>query len=118
MRGRPGDHPRSSGWRARKIARGVNYSMPLRGQLLAAVSTNSQYFSIKYSAKNMQDVVRSIEAGDAVAGIVIPPDYAKLLHQKSHPRSWLLLMRRTQRRRARVAPSRRPSAGACPRGWS
>jgi ABC-2 type transport system permease protein len=53
-------------------------------QLLQAF-TNSQYFSIKYDATNMQDLVRRIEAGNAVAGIVIPPDYAKLLHQKKSP---------------------------------
>lgn len=53
-------------------------------QLLAAF-TNSQYFLIKYSAKNMQDVVRRIEGGDALAGIVVPPDYATLLHQKKAP---------------------------------
>jgi ABC-2 type transport system permease protein len=46
---------------------------------------NSQYFSIKYNAKNMQEVVRRIEGGDALAGIVIPPDYAVLLHEKKSP---------------------------------
>jgi ABC-2 type transport system permease protein len=53
-------------------------------QLLEAF-TNSQYFSIKYNAKNMQDVIHRIEAGDALAGIVIPPDYATLLHEKKAP---------------------------------
>jgi ABC-2 type transport system permease protein len=53
-------------------------------QLLEAF-TNSQYFAIKYNAKNIQDVVHRIEAGDALAGIVIPPDYAMLLHQKKSP---------------------------------
>ena len=45
-------------------------------QLLQAF-TNSQYFSIKYTARSMSDVVERIERGDALAGIVIPPDYAK-----------------------------------------
>jgi ABC-2 type transport system permease protein len=53
-------------------------------QLLQAF-TNSQYFSIQYNAKSMQDVVRRIEGGEALAGIVIPPDYARLLHQKKSP---------------------------------
>jgi ABC-2 type transport system permease protein len=53
-------------------------------QLLDAF-TNSQYFSMRFRAQSMHDVVRRIEAGDAVAGIVIPPDYAKLLHQKKSP---------------------------------
>ncbi|MGA2392358.1 MAG: ABC transporter permease [Candidatus Lustribacter sp.] len=46
---------------------------------------NSQYFSIAYNAGNMGDVVRRIEKGDAVAGIVIPPDYATLLHERKKP---------------------------------
>jgi len=53
-------------------------------QLLEAF-TNSQYFSIKYKARSMQDVVRRIEGGEALVGIVILPDYAKLLHQKKSP---------------------------------
>jgi ABC-2 type transport system permease protein len=53
-------------------------------QLLAAF-TNSQYFSITYAAKDMQDVVSRIEGGEALAGIVIPPDYAKLLKEKKSP---------------------------------
>ncbi len=53
-------------------------------QLLEAF-TNSQYFSIKYKARSMQDVVRRIEGGEALVGIVIPPDYARLLHQKKDP---------------------------------
>jgi ABC-2 type transport system permease protein len=46
---------------------------------------NSQYFSIAYNAGNMGDVVRRIEKGEAVAGIVIPPDYATLLHERKKP---------------------------------
>jgi len=53
-------------------------------QLLDAF-TNSQYFSMRFHARSMPEVVRRIEAGDAVAGIVIPPDYAKLLHEKKSP---------------------------------
>jgi len=33
----------------------------------------------------MHDVVSRIEGGQALAGIVIPPDYAKLLHRKESP---------------------------------
>ena len=53
-------------------------------QLLLAF-TNSQYFSITFRARSMHDVVSRIEGGQALAGIVIPPDYAKLLHRKESP---------------------------------
>jgi ABC-2 type transport system permease protein len=46
---------------------------------------NSSYFAIRYYAQDMQDVVRHIDNGQALAGIVIPPDYAKLLHEKKQP---------------------------------
>lgn len=46
---------------------------------------NSSYFSIDYYAHAMSDVVHFIDAGKALAGIVIPPDYAKLLHEKKMP---------------------------------
>ncbi|HUA07645.1 MAG TPA: ABC transporter permease [Candidatus Acidoferrales bacterium] len=49
-------------------------------QLLTSF-VNSSYFTIKYRAKDMHDVVRHIDDGQALAGIVIPPDYAKLLHE-------------------------------------
>lgn len=60
-------------------------SQTAESRQLLRTFTNSQYFSIKYTAQNMQDVVRRIEAGNAFVGIVIPPDYAKLLHQKKSP---------------------------------
>ena len=53
-------------------------------QLLDAF-TNSQYFSLTYVATSMGDVVRHIDGGQALAGIVIPPDYATLLHAKKRP---------------------------------
>jgi len=53
-------------------------------QLLDAF-TNSQYFSMRFHARSMPEVVRRVEAGNAVVGIVIPPDYAKLLHEKKSP---------------------------------
>ncbi len=46
---------------------------------------NSSYFSIAYRARSMHDVVAHIDGGKALAGIVIPPDYAKLLHEKKRP---------------------------------
>jgi ABC-2 type transport system permease protein len=49
-------------------------------QLITAF-VNSSYFTIKYHARDMQDVVSHIDRGQALAGIVIPPDYAKLLHE-------------------------------------
>jgi ABC-2 type transport system permease protein len=47
--------------------------------------TNSEYFSRKYVAKSMGDVVRAIDDGRALAGVVIPPDYAKLVHERKSP---------------------------------
>ncbi len=53
-------------------------------ELLTAF-TNSSYFDIAFIARDMQDVVRHIDDGRALAGIVIPPDYATLLHEKRKP---------------------------------
>jgi ABC-2 type transport system permease protein len=50
-------------------------------ELLAAFK-NSSYFALTYAATGMQDVVRHIDDGRALAGIVIPSDYATLLHAK------------------------------------
>ena len=47
--------------------------------------TNSQYFSMKYRAQSMGGVVRRIADGQALAGIVIPPNYASMLHQGKTP---------------------------------
>jgi ABC-2 type transport system permease protein len=52
---------------------------------LLTAFTNSSYFSIDYYAHSISDVVKYIDEGKALAGIVIPPDYAKLLHQKQKP---------------------------------
>jgi ABC-2 type transport system permease protein len=52
---------------------------------LVTAFVNSSYFAIDYYAHDMQDVVRHIDDGKALAGIVIPPDYAKLLHEKKKP---------------------------------
>jgi ABC-2 type transport system permease protein len=52
---------------------------------LLTAFTNSSYFDIDFVARDMQDVVRSIDDGRALAGIVIPPDYATLLHEKRTP---------------------------------
>ncbi len=60
-------------------------SQTAQSRALLRVFTNSQYFSIRYYARDMQDVVRRIESGDALAGIVIPPNYAELLHRKKRP---------------------------------
>jgi len=46
---------------------------------------NSQYFSIKFRARNMHEVVQRIEDGQALAGVVIPPDYATLIREKKTP---------------------------------
>ncbi|HEV3154522.1 MAG TPA: ABC transporter permease [Candidatus Baltobacteraceae bacterium] len=47
--------------------------------------SNTQYFDVRYSASSMGDVVAHIDAGKTLAGIVIPPDYASLLHQGKSP---------------------------------
>lgn len=47
--------------------------------------SNTQYFDIRYAAKSMADVVAHIDNGKAIAGIVIPPDYASLLHHGKSP---------------------------------
>jgi ABC-2 type transport system permease protein len=52
---------------------------------LLTAFTNSSYFSINYYAKDMPDVVKHIDDGKALAGIVIPPDYATLLREKKRP---------------------------------
>lgn len=47
--------------------------------------TNSQYFDITAQAHSMHDVVRAIDDGKALAGVVIPPDYARVLHARRSP---------------------------------
>ncbi len=53
-------------------------------RLLQALS-NSQYFSMTAEARSMRDVVRHIDAGQTLAGIVIPPNYAQLLREGKSP---------------------------------
>ncbi|MDF2501554.1 MAG: ybhS [Anaerosporomusa subterranea] len=51
--------------------------------LLGAL-TASEYFDIKYAAKDFQEVTDSIERGKTKVGIIIPPDYAEnLKHGRS-----------------------------------
>lgn len=51
---------------------------------LLTTLTNTQYFTIKYYARSMHEVVARIDRGDALAGVVIPPDYAqRLLHGRT-----------------------------------
>lgn len=50
-------------------------------RLLEGLS-NSGYFALRYSANSMGDVIRAIDGGRALAGVVIPPDFAVLLHQR------------------------------------
>jgi len=57
---------------------------PESRRLLQAL-TNTQYFSITTPAKNMHDIVERIEGGQAIVGIVIPPDYATLIHEQRSP---------------------------------
>ena len=47
--------------------------------------SNSQYFDLTFRARSMQDVVRTIEGGRALAGIVVPRDYAEMLHGRRKP---------------------------------
>ncbi len=60
-------------------------SRTAESQQLLDAFTNSAYFDIRYRAHSMSDVVRHIDDDQALAGIVIPPDYAKLLHEKKSP---------------------------------
>lgn len=60
-------------------------SHSVESRRLLAAFTNSQYFTIAIRARNMAEVVRNIEEGRALAGIVIPPNYATMLHQKRSP---------------------------------
>jgi ABC-2 type transport system permease protein len=60
-------------------------SHSVESRRLLAAFTNSQYFTIAIRARNMAEVVRNIEEGHALAGIVIPPNYATMLHQKRSP---------------------------------
>lgn len=53
-------------------------------QLLEAFA-NTQYFDFRYRATSMSDVVRRIDSGQALAGIVIPPDYEALLKRGKSP---------------------------------
>jgi ABC-2 type transport system permease protein len=52
---------------------------------LLSAFVNSSYFAIDYYATSMADVVRHIDDGRALAGIVIPPDYAELIREKKKP---------------------------------
>jgi ABC-2 type transport system permease protein len=53
-------------------------------QLLESFS-NTQYFWLRYTASSMHEVVGDIDSGRALAGIVIPPDYEKLLKSGKSP---------------------------------
>jgi ABC-2 type transport system permease protein len=53
-------------------------------QLLENFS-NTQYFWLRYTASSMHDVVSKIDGGQALAGIVIPPDYETLLKAHKSP---------------------------------
>jgi ABC-2 type transport system permease protein len=60
-------------------------SQTAQSRRLLEAFTNSQYFTITARAAGMHDVVSRIEGGQALVGIVIPPDYAVLLHRKQTP---------------------------------
>ncbi|HEY4002107.1 MAG TPA: ABC transporter permease [Candidatus Xenobia bacterium] len=40
---------------------------------------NTRYFKVHEHGRNMQDIQRALDSGDDMIGLVIPPDYAKLL---------------------------------------
>ncbi len=60
-------------------------SQTAQSRALLAAFTNSSYFDLRYRAADMRDVVRHIDDGQALAGIVIPPNYAPLLHEGKTP---------------------------------
>ncbi len=38
---------------------------------------NTRYFAVRYAARNLREVERRLDAGQARVGLVIPPDYAR-----------------------------------------
>ncbi|HTJ27636.1 MAG TPA: ABC transporter permease [Candidatus Limnocylindria bacterium] len=50
-------------------------------RLLQALD-NSGYFTFRFVARSMGDVVRAIEDGRALAGVVIPADYARIVQHR------------------------------------
>lgn len=50
-------------------------SLQQEGRDLLSAFQASEYFTIKYVAKNYQEVTEAVESGKAKVGIIIPPDY-------------------------------------------
>lgn len=50
-------------------------SLQQEGRDLLSAFQASEYFNIKYVAKNYQEVTEAIEDGTAKVGVIIPPDY-------------------------------------------
>jgi ABC-2 type transport system permease protein len=48
-------------------------------QKLLEAFVNTQYFTLRYQARSLDEVARLIDRGDAKVGIVIPPDYSERL---------------------------------------
>lgn len=59
-------------------------SLQQEGRDLLSAFQASEYFSIKYVAKNYQEVTEAVESGKAKVGVIIPPDYTdNLKHGRS-----------------------------------
>jgi ABC-2 type transport system permease protein len=48
-------------------------------QKLLEAFVNTQYFTLRYQARSLDEIARLIDRGDAKVGIVIPPDYSERL---------------------------------------
>ena len=78
---------------------------------LIAAFENTRYFRVKSPARNMKDIERRIDAGEAKVGLVIPPDYATLL-RSGKPVRVLMVVDASDATSARVVLSVASGIGA------
>lgn len=78
---------------------------------LIAAFENTRYFRVKSPARNMKDIERRIDAGEAKVGLVIPPDYATLL-RSGKPVRVLMVVDASDATSARVVLSVAAGIGA------
>ncbi len=50
------------------------------GRALVRAFENTRYFAVRWWVRNLRELERRLDAGQARIGIVIPPDYARRLH--------------------------------------
>ncbi len=78
---------------------------------LIAAFENTRYFRVKSPARNMKDVERRIDAGEAKVGLVIPPDYATQI-RSGKPTTVLMVVDASDATSARVVLSVAAGIGA------